>query len=201
MPANWDANQLGAVLRTTTQVVFNAMLPINTGGLRFSRFDRAFVSVRWIPARPKTKNKGCPREAARSKADPAKPLSRVFGEVHVDASFIAQERRSFEGRAVLLDECLERHRRSAAELLDKVVGAGEDPVLMVDRDLLQVLHGEGIPGISDFPPSSPYMFLEDAPSTGLCRTDFIMARNASKGTCLYSTGFPSTRPRTAAVSS
>jgi hypothetical protein len=31
-------------------------------------FGRAFVSVRWIPARPKTKNKGSPRE----KAHPAK---------------------------------------------------------------------------------------------------------------------------------
>jgi hypothetical protein len=37
MLANWDANQLGAVLRATTQVVLNEMLPINTGGLRFSR--------------------------------------------------------------------------------------------------------------------------------------------------------------------
>ena len=37
MPANCDANRLGAVLRTTTQVVLSEMLPISTGSLRFSR--------------------------------------------------------------------------------------------------------------------------------------------------------------------
>src|SRR3954447_4301335 len=31
--------------------------------------------------------------------------------------------------------------------------------------------------LAGFPPSSPYMFRDDAPSTGLCLTDFIIARN------------------------
>jgi hypothetical protein len=38
-----------------------------------------------------------------------------------------------ESPAVLGDERLERHRRPAAELLDEVVRARENPVLVVDR--------------------------------------------------------------------
>ena len=47
-----------------------------------------------------------------------------------------------ERLAMLVDERLERHRRTAAELLDEVVRALEDPVLVVDRDLPQVLEEE-----------------------------------------------------------
>src|SRR5262249_9318345 len=52
--------------------------------------------------------------------------------------------RSIEGRAMLLDERLEGHRGMAAELLDKVIRACEDAVLVVDRDLFQMLNEEGI---------------------------------------------------------
>ncbi len=41
--------------------------------------------------------------------------------------------RSFEGPAMLLDERFERHRGPSAELLDEVVGAFEDAVLVVDH--------------------------------------------------------------------
>ena len=47
---------------------------------------------------------------------------------------------------MLLDERLERRRGTAAELLHEVVGALEDPVLVVDHDLLDVLDEEGIAG-------------------------------------------------------
>jgi hypothetical protein len=40
---------------------------------------------------------------------------------------------------MLRDKLFERHRRPSAELVDEVVGAGKDAVLMVDRDLAQVL--------------------------------------------------------------
>ncbi len=59
--------------------------------------------------------------------------------------------RLLERRAVLLDERLERQRRTAAKLLHKLVRALENAVLMVDRDLLQVLHREGIAGTLEFP--------------------------------------------------
>jgi hypothetical protein len=51
---------------------------------------------------------------------------------------------SDESRSMLLDERLERHRGTAAELLDEVVGALEDAVLVIDRDLFEVLEEEGI---------------------------------------------------------
>ena len=47
---------------------------------------------------------------------------------------------------MLLDERLERRRGTAAEFLNEVVGAREDPVLVVDHDLLDVLDEEGIAG-------------------------------------------------------
>ena len=53
--------------------------------------------------------------------------------------------RSDEGRAMLLDERFERHRRPAADLLDEVVRAREDPVLVVDGDLMEVLEEEVVP--------------------------------------------------------
>jgi hypothetical protein len=48
---------------------------------------------------------------------------------------------------VLLDERLERRGRPAAELLDQLVRAREDAVLMIDGDLPQVLEEE----VSDGP--------------------------------------------------
>src|SRR5262249_38460195 len=51
---------------------------------------------------------------------------------------------SDERRAVLLDERLKRHGRPATELLDQVVRAREDSILVVDRDLSEMLEQEGI---------------------------------------------------------
>src|SRR6516165_7406016 len=51
---------------------------------------------------------------------------------------------SDERRAVLLDVRLERHGRPATELLDQVVRASEDAILVVDRDLSEMLEQEGI---------------------------------------------------------
>ena len=51
---------------------------------------------------------------------------------------------SGEGLTVLGDECLERHGRASAKLLDQVVGASEDAILVVDRDLSEMLEQEGI---------------------------------------------------------
>src|SRR5262245_62525561 len=45
---------------------------------------------------------------------------------------------------MLLDERLERQRRASAKLLDQVVRAREDTILVVDRDLSEVLEQEGI---------------------------------------------------------
>src|SRR5215469_5959320 len=53
---------------------------------------------------------------------------------------------SDERRAVLLDERLERHGRPATELLNQVVRAREDAVLVIDGDLPQVLEEEVIDG-------------------------------------------------------
>ena len=53
---------------------------------------------------------------------------------------------SDESRAMFLDERLERHRRTAADLFDEIVRAGENPVLMIDGDLVEVLEEEVIPG-------------------------------------------------------
>src|SRR3954447_19590814 len=69
-----------------------------------------------------------------------RPMAHEFG----------QERRSETGsderRAVFLDEHLERHGRPATELLDQVVLAREDAVLVIDGDLPQVLEEEVIDG-------------------------------------------------------
>ena len=89
-----------------------------------------------------------------------------------------------ESLAVLRDERLERHRRPAAELLDQVIRAREDAVLVVDRDLAQVLEEEIIAGPARaFLPASQAVW------------------NSSKSTCLYRICLPSTRLRTCAVSS
>src|SRR5262245_35637544 len=52
--------------------------------------------------------------------------------------------RSLEGRTMLLDERLERHGRASSKLLDQVVRASEDAILVVDRDLSEMLEEEGI---------------------------------------------------------
>jgi hypothetical protein len=51
---------------------------------------------------------------------------------------------SHERCAVLLGKCLERHGRPATELLDQVVRASEDAILVIDRDLTEMLEQEGI---------------------------------------------------------
>ena len=61
---------------------------------------------------------------------------------------------------------------------------------MVDRDLLEVLRGEGVARIVRLTPSSPYRFREEAPSAAFCLPDFSIPRNASKLICLYSTRLP-----------
>src|SRR5262249_23937415 len=53
-------------------------------------------------------------------------------------------RHSGEGRTMLLDERLERQGRAPAQLLDQVVRASEDAILVVDRDLSEMLEQEGI---------------------------------------------------------
>src|SRR5262245_66088637 len=50
--------------------------------------------------------------------------------------------RSGEGCPVLVDKCFECRRGPTTNRFDQVVRAGEDPVLVVDGDLAQVLHGE-----------------------------------------------------------
>src|SRR5260370_1243493 len=44
-----------------------------------------------------------------------------------------------KGRAVLVDESLDRQRGPATNLKDVIVGAGEDAVCVIDRDLVQML--------------------------------------------------------------
>src|SRR5215471_12993241 len=50
-----------------------------------------------------------------------------------------------EGLTVLGDELLERRRLASADLLDHVVRAGKDTVLVIDGDFTQMLDEEGIP--------------------------------------------------------
>jgi hypothetical protein len=45
---------------------------------------------------------------------------------------------------MFLDEVLERRRRTSADLFDSIVRAGAEPVLMVNRDLDNVLEEEVI---------------------------------------------------------
>src|SRR5262249_31999326 len=52
---------------------------------------------------------------------------------------------SDEGRTVLGDELLERRRLASADLLDHVVRAGKDTVLVIDGDFMQMLDEEGTP--------------------------------------------------------
>ena len=52
--------------------------------------------------------------------------------------------RSGEGCPVLVDKCFERRRRPTTNRFDQVVRSGEDPVLVVDGDLAQVLDDERI---------------------------------------------------------
>ena len=124
--------------------------PSSRRGLRFGRARPSPRATRHIPAAT---------EAARVLGSPAlraawasPSVMRATTPAVVPVSSAAVEsdpvmmhlagcwrselgRRSLEGRAMLLDERLERHRRTAAELLDEVVRALEDPVLVVDRDL------------------------------------------------------------------
>ena len=105
---------------------------------------------------------------------------------------------SLERLAILGDERLERHRGTAAELLDEVVRALEDAVLVVDHDLFEMLDEEGIAG-TRFRSNSPYKVMADSPNPA---SDLRTSRlNSSKSTCLYWTSLPRTRPRTCAVSS
>jgi hypothetical protein len=52
---------------------------------------------------------------------------------------------SDKDRTMLFDESLERRRRMSSDLFDVIVRAGADPVLVVDRDLLEVQEEEVIP--------------------------------------------------------
>jgi hypothetical protein len=52
---------------------------------------------------------------------------------------------SNEDRAMLFNEDRERRRRVAADLFNKIVCACANPVLMVDRDLPEMLIQEVIP--------------------------------------------------------
>ena len=47
---------------------------------------------------------------------------------------------------MLRDKLLERHRRPSSDLLDEVIRAREEAVLVIDRDLAQVLDQEGVAG-------------------------------------------------------
>src|SRR5438132_2493376 len=66
--------------------------------------------------------------------------SESFGCISLNAACV-----SLEGLAMLGDELFKRHRRTAAELLDVVIRAREDAVLVVDHDVAEVLEDEIIP--------------------------------------------------------
>ena len=77
----------------------------------------------------------------------AVPTATIAGDwerVHLCAigGLASKRARSGEGCSVLVDKCFERRRRPTTNRLDQVVPAGEDPVLVVDRDLAQVLDDE-----------------------------------------------------------
>src|SRR5713101_5185868 len=57
---------------------------------------------------------------------------------------VSLPRGSYESLPVLVDKCFERRRRPTTNRFDQVVRAGEDPVLVSNGDLAQVLHGERI---------------------------------------------------------
>src|SRR5215467_10897403 len=49
-----------------------------------------------------------------------------------------------KGSAVLVNEFLQCHRRTATDFLNQIIRPGEDTVLMVDGDFTQMLDDEGI---------------------------------------------------------
>src|SRR5262249_32664328 len=49
-----------------------------------------------------------------------------------------------KGSAMLVNEFLQYHRRTAADFLNQIIRPGEETVLMIDGDFTQMLHGEGI---------------------------------------------------------
>ena len=57
---------------------------------------------------------------------------------------VSLPRGSYESLPVLVDKCFERRRRPTTNRFDQVVRSGEDPVLVVDGDLAQVLDDERI---------------------------------------------------------
>src|SRR6476659_8047749 len=61
-----------------------------------------------------------------------------------NASRVSLPRGSYKSLPVLVDKCFERRRRPTTNRFDQVVRSGEDPVLVVDGDLAQVLDDERI---------------------------------------------------------
>src|SRR5262249_21778754 len=101
---------------------------------------------------------------------------------------------------VLVDKCFERRRRPTTNRFDQVVRAGEDPVLVVDGDLAQVLDDERIARLAVWCLfNSPYNPPALCPAGGLCPPAAIIWSMVSMLTCLYWTSFPSTRLRTLAI--
>src|SRR5262245_60085263 len=73
------------------------------------------------------------------------PLPPVMSAIFLQACPCFSPWLSGEGLTVLGDELLERRRLASADLLDHVVRAGEDTVMVIDGDFPQMLDEEGIP--------------------------------------------------------
>ena len=67
---------------------------------------------------------------------------------------------------MLGDELVERRRLASADLLDHVVRAGKDTVLVIEGDFPQMLGEEGLLGPSGFCSNSPYRPLAECSAGG-----------------------------------
>ena len=115
---------------------------------------------------------------------------------------VSWPRGSYESLPVLVDKCFERRRRPTTNRFDQVVRSGEDPVLVVDGDLAQVLDDERIAR-----PAVWCLFKLAVQRSGgvfgrgLLPPEAIIWSMVSMLTCLYWTSIPSTRLRTLAIPS
>src|SRR6516225_2896269 len=74
------------------------------------------------------------------------PLPPVMSAIFPSSLPMISPWLSGEGLTVLGDELLERRRLASADLLDHVVRAGKDTVLVIDGDFPQMLGEEGLLG-------------------------------------------------------
>src|SRR4029077_19669012 len=85
--------------------------------------------------------------SARPRPIPVPPpvMKMVLSVSFIEVSSIKLDKKLVsKGSAVLVNEFLQCHRRTATDFLDQIIRPGEDTVLMIDGDFTQMLDDEGI---------------------------------------------------------